>query len=222
MQRTLFSAIALAALGAPGVFAENQTWTQIDLSARPSETTRFEFGLTTELRYQPDGDLDTIELRPGVAYDVSKALSLSGGYLYASSRREGPDQREHRLWQQAAYDLFGLAGGAVSGRTRVEERWREGVGETGWRLRQQVSYERSVGATGLTAGVSSEAFLMLSESGWGQSRDLQEIRSLASIQGRFEAGSGWELGYLNQFQSGREGAPNATDHHIFLGVSADF
>lgn len=182
MKRTFLAFAVVAASAAPGAFAENQIWTQVELAKKPSENSQFEFGLTTELRYQPDGDLDTIEVRPGVTYDLRQGLSVSGGYLFASNRRAGSDQSEHRLWQMASYDLFSEGEGSVAGRSRIEERFLEGASGTGWRLRQQFSYTRPIGDTGLDLALSDEAAIGVNTTDWGNAKGLQENRAKAAVE----------------------------------------
>lgn len=200
--------------------AENQIWTQIDLATKLAEDSKWEFGLNGEFRFEPDRELDTIELRPGVTYEVRDGLSVSGGYLYAVNRRAGPDRKEHRLWQMVGYDLFEIGEGEVSGRSRIEERWREGTSGTGWRLRQQLSYAHPIGETGLKLSLSDEVTIGLNDTGWSPD-GLQENRAKATVKWK-AAGAGWELGYLNQYRNGTGGADDETNHHIFVGVSKDF
>ncbi len=214
-------ALAAFALAAPVALAENQIWASIDLKTKPAEESPYEFSLNTELRYQPDGDLDTIEIRPGVTYKFDNGLSLSGGYLYASTRRAGPDRREHRLWQMLGYDLFETGGGKVKGRTRVEERWREGESGTGWRVRQQFSFERPLGESGVKLSLSDEATIGLNTTAWGHGEGLQENRAKAVIKWDM-AGAGLEFGYLNQYRNGINGAEDQTNHHVVIGLSQSF
>ena len=48
---------------------------------------------------------------------------------------------EHRFREQVTFDhLVDIAGGRISGRLRLEQRWREGIGGTGWRVRPFLRY----------------------------------------------------------------------------------
>lgn len=219
MNRFCLALIALAA-AAMSASAENQIWTSIDLE-KSTGNPRLELQLNTELRYQPDGDLDTIEIRPGVKYKLNDRFDLSGGYLYASSRRPGPDQREHRLWQQLGYDLFDAGKLEVSGRTRIEQRWREGEDDTAWRLRQRIGLTHPVPGTELELHLNSEAFFVLNDTGWTRS-GFQENRARATVEWEMKNGVEWSVGYLNQYRNGTGGAPDETNHHFYLGLSAGF
>lgn len=206
---------------APVAAAENQIWTNIDLKTKPSKESRYEYGLTTEMRFDPTGNVGTLVLRPGVGYKVNDKLKVSGGYRFASSRRSGPDQIEHRLWQQAAYDLFEAGKFEFGGRTRLEQRWRDGNGETGWRIRQQLSVEHPLDGTPLTLGLSDEGIFGLNDTGWGNFEGLQENRAKAVVKWK-AAGAGWELGYMNQYKNGINGRDDETNHHVVIGLSKSF
>ncbi len=221
MTRNFLLACLALAFAAPCATAENQVWTTLTLKKKPEAAPRYEFELNTEMRYQPDGYLDTIELRPGITYKLDNGMKLSGGYLYGVNRRAGPDRHEHRLWQQLAYDLTEIGGGNISGKSKVEERWREGADGTGWRLRQTVSYDRPIGETGLTLSLSDEATIGLNSTDWGHAEGLQENRAKAVV--KWKTGkAGWELGYMNQYRNGVNGAEDQDNHHIVIGLSAGF
>lgn len=221
MFRSVSLAVAALAFAAPAALGENQIWTALDLKKKSAADPRIEFELNTEMRYQPDGDLDATEIRPGISYKLDNGLKLSGGYLYSNTRRAGPDRREHRLWQQVAYDLGDLGKGKLSGRSKLEERWREGRGETGWRLRQQFAYEIPLGAGGLKLGLSDEATIGLNTTDWGHAEGLQENRAKAVV--KWKTGkAGWEMGYMNQYRNGVNGAEDQDNHHIVIALSVGF
>lgn len=221
MKRTCLALAAIASAAAPAALAENQVWTSFDIEKESAANPRVEYQLNAELRYQPDGDLDTIEIRPGVRYRLNDRFDLSGGYLFASSRRDGPDQREHRLWQQLSYDLFEAGDWEFSGRTRIEERWREGQDEMAWRLRQRVGFSHPIPGTELQFDLNSEAFIVLNDTGWTRS-GFQENRARATVEWETGKGLEWSVGYLNQFRNGTGGAEDETNHHIYIGLSAGF
>ncbi|MEQ9506935.1 MAG: DUF2490 domain-containing protein [Hyphomonas sp.] len=221
MLRHVVLASCLAGFACPYAAAENQIWTSISLDTKPSEGSPYKFELNTELRYQPDGDLDTVEIRPGIAYKLDNGLAVSGGYLYAQSERAGPDQIEHRLWQRVAYPIAKLGSGKLKGQTRLEERWREGADATGVRLRQKFAFEQPVADTPFTLVLSDEVTVGLNDTAWGHAEGFQENRAQAVIE--WEMGPAtWELGYLNQRRNGGNGADDETNHHIVVGLSASF
>lgn len=218
MRHVFLAMTALGCAAAPAASAENQIWTDFAVRAKPFANDRIELSLDTSLRFQPDGDLDTIEIRPGIGYKLDKRFRLSGGYLYGSTRREGPDRIEHRLWQQLNYDIAEYGTGKLSGRSQFEQRWREGAGDTGWRLRQQFSYTRPLEGTPFTLGISSDVFVELLETDWGTRPGFTENRARATLQWEVGQGTTFQAGYLNQYLN-RTGQPDDIHHHLYLAVS---
>lgn len=221
MYRFSAAFLALTASLAPPAMAENQIWTNYELKKEAPGGLPVDLSLNAEVRFAPDGDVAQYVLRPGVTYAVNERLKLSGGYRYGQSLREGPDQIEHRLWQQAGYRITQLAGTRISGRTRLEQRFREGESGTGWRLRQQLSLEKPLAETGIKLALSGEVFLGLTETSWGNADGLQEIRSRVAIKWK-AAGLGWEAGYLHRHRLARNGADGEANDHVLLGVSKSF
>lgn len=213
--------LALTTLLSPSARAENQIWTNYELKQEAPAGWPVDLTLNGEIRFEADGQITQYVLRPGISYAVTERLKLSGGYRYGQSLRQGQDQVEHRLWQQAAYRITRLASAGISGRTRLEQRFRQDESGTGWRVRQQVSLEQPLPGTDVRLALSSELFLGLTETGWGNTDGLQEIRSRAWVKWTM-SGLGWEAGYLNQIRIGTANAADETGHHIFLGLSKNY
>ncbi len=221
MKRISFSLIALTCAAAPAAMAENQVWTEAGISAEPFANKAIDLDFDADLRYQPDGDLDTIELRPGIGYRLNDRFKISGGYLWASVRQDGPDRIEHRLWQQVSYDFTEAWGLEFDGRTRLEERRREGWNDTGVRLRQEFGVKRPLEGTPFELSLSTDLYFELNETDWGQVGGFTEARTEAKIEWEASDTVSWDFGYLNQFEYERNG-PDETNHHIVIGVSKDF
>jgi hypothetical protein len=221
MNRYCLLALTGLALSSGPALAENQIWTSYELKKSATDTFPLELTLNAEVRYEPDLVANQYVLRPGIGYKVNDRLKISGGYRYGQAVRDGDDQIEHRLWQQASYDLFEAGKFEFAGRTRLEQRQREGADGTGWRIRQQIAVERPLEGTGLTLVVSDEVFFGLEEAPWGNADGLQENRLRTNFKWK-AAGIGWEVGYLNQYRNGVNGADDTTDDHISLGISKSF
>lgn len=221
MKRTCLVLAALAGAVAPAALAENQIWTSLELKTKLAAEPRVEFTVNTELRFQPDGDLNAFSIRPGIGYRLNDAVKISGGYRYGTTRREGPDQREHRLWQQVSYDLFDIGEAEISGRTRLEERWREGADGTAWRVRQGLGISHPVPGTALTLELYNEVFFAMNDTAWTAS-GFQENRARAAVEWKLDNGLEWSVGYLNQFSNGTGAKADETNHHILVGLSAGF
>jgi Protein of unknown function (DUF2490) len=221
MKRTFLAFAVAAASAAPGAFAENQIWTAYELTGKAPAGLPLELSLNGEVRFEPDAEITQFVLRPGIGYALNDRLHVSGGYRYGQALRDGPDQIEHRLWQQANYDIVAVGDAEISGRTRLEQRFREGESGTGWRIRQQVSLEYPLAKSGVRLALSDEIIIGLKEADWGNADGFQENRARATFKWT-AAGIGWEAGYLNQFRNGQAGAADEANDHIFLGVSKEF
>lgn len=221
MQRTSLSLIALACALAPAALAENQIWTSIGLDAGPSETGRIGTSLDINSRYQPDGQLSRIELRPGITYELQNGVELAGGYYYGHTNQPGEDRNEHRLWQQASYDFGSKWGLEFSGRTRAEQRYREGFDDTGARIRQRLKASYPIANTPLTLSAGPEIFFEFVETDWGADTGLSEVRTEAEIEWEVSDTLELSFGYLNLLEIER-GGPDETNHHITIGLSKDF
>ncbi|WP_213268439.1 DUF2490 domain-containing protein [Hyphomonas sp.] len=221
MKRASFALIALTCAAAPAAMAENQVWTSIDLTAGPSADGQLGPRLEINSRYEPDGAPSRIELRPGVTYALRPGVELAGGYYWGHTNQSGPDRNEHRLWQQASYDIARGGGFEVSGRTRMEQRYRESFDDTGARIRQRVTVSYKVPGTPFTLSAGPEVYFELFKTDWGAETGLSEVRTKARIDWAVSETLELSLGYLNQFQNEQDG-PDESDRHILIGLSKAF
>jgi hypothetical protein len=133
-------------------------------------------------RSNPTGDNQTYRLWLGHNFgDIEAAAAIHRS-------KEGPT-RETRFIQQASYK-FGSSG--LKGRTRLEQRFIDDAGRTGWRLRQRIGYSLPLsgekggwklagkaGITGLRTFVGFERSLGNVDLGVGYTRQ-QNIRKGAA------------------------------------------
>ncbi len=213
--------MALAGTAIPAAHAENQIWTSIGLKAGPAEAGRVGASLDIATRYEPDGQISRFELRPGLTYKLQNGVRLAGGYYYGHTNRPGADRDEHRLWQQASYDIGAKWGLEFSGRTRMEQRYREGFDDTGARLRQRLTLDYPIEGTPLTLSAGPELFLELIETDWGAEKGFSELRNELKLEWAVSDSLDLSIGYLNQREIERNG-PDTTNHHITLGLSKNF
>lgn len=146
------------------------------------------------------GDLDTVIIRPAVGYALTPRVTVFAGYAHVVTQPAGTGATgEHRPWQQLAWTLpFDTL--TLASRTRLEQRFIAGRGETGWRLRQFVRVSRPLG-TRRYATAWDEAFIDLNDTGWGQRAGLRQNRAFAGVGWFIDAPrrTAVEVGYLNQW-----------------------
>ncbi|MFQ3667144.1 MAG: DUF2490 domain-containing protein, partial [Sphingomonadaceae bacterium] len=83
--------------------------------------------------------LGQVVFRAGLGWRIREHFSVQGGWFYTSNWPEdGVEQREHRSYQQASFQIGSGPGWSLRARTRIEERFRIGEEGMGLRVRQQV------------------------------------------------------------------------------------
>lgn len=219
MKRALiFAAVACAVVVQPARAEPDQTWTALNVSGPVARDSRWLVWFDGHARLTEGDGADISILRPGVGYRMNPKLDVWVGYARVTRHEAASDIVEHRLWQQATYPIGEAAGGRITARTRLEQRFRD-QGDTGWRLRQQVRYARPI-ATSVSAIAWNETFVGLNETDWGQGKGLNLSRTFLGL--------GWsptpryrvEAGYLNQHTLNRRvGGRDASDHNVMATLN---
>lgn len=167
--------------------------------------------------------LGQFKLRGALGYRFREALTVYGGYAHITNHRPvGGDVTERRLRQQASYAIVTDGPVRVTGRTRLEQRFVEGGGDTGWRLRQQMRLSVPLG-TGRSpsAVVSGEALIALNSTDWGAAIGLDQLRGFIDLNVPIGRKQAIDLGYLNQSVR-RADAVDPVNHVGLLSVSHRF
>jgi len=165
-----------------------------------------------------------IESNTLLGYRLSKTVTIWGGYTHDPQYAGGDfTVMERRAREQVTVDNFAEVGpGRLSGRLRMEQRWREGQDGTGWRVRPFLRYSiplRKGGPTSLN--LSSEPFINLNTTGFQATEGLDRVRNLIAISTRLSKNVSIEAGYLNQHGFVRNG-PDTSDHVANLALSTNF
>lgn len=144
------------------------------------------------------GDYDFVD-HVLLGYQLDRKMTIWVGYTHQTAMSHGRTTAiEQRFRQQINLDNVASLGLArFGGRLRLEQRWRQGYAETGWRVRPQVRF--SVPLTGgFALMVSHESFINLSKTGFqsesGEERMRNAIAMLLPLNKYFSA----EFGYLQQ------------------------
>ena len=159
-----------------------------------------------------------------VGYKPTKKVTLWLGYTHDPNYSHGNfTVMEHRIRQQVSLDNIAKLGPvSFSGRLRLEERWREGVTGTAWRLRPYVKAALPIANKGKTQlVVTHESFLDLNTTGFQKVNGEDRMRNFIGINTPLLPHVGIEAGYLNQHGFVRNG-PDSSDHVLMFGVNASF
>lgn len=200
---------------------DTQGWGALFVNGPVGRDSRVLVWFDAHARYRNDAeDLDVTILRPGVGWRVGKSLDLWVGYARVETQRTGPDLVEDRAWQQATYPVAEWFGGRLTGRTRLEQRFRDTGSDTGWRVRQFFRYARPFAADGRFGLLLwNETFLTFNDTDWGQRSGFDQNRALVGGYFHPHPRLRLEAGYMNQYIRGPGPAPDRTNDVVSLAFA---
>ena len=209
----------VAALSTPALAAsDSQIWTNAVVNVKLSDKWRLSQELTGRFSDNRKG-LYEIESNTLLGYRLNKVVTLWAGYTHDPQYSDGDfTVMEHRAREQVTFDGFAkLAKGKLSGRIRTEQRWREDVDGTGWRLRPYLKYSLPIaGKTSLN--LSTEPFVNLNTNSFQHKSGLDRVRNLITISTPLSKSLTLEGGYMNQhgFVSG---GPDTSDNIAYFNLA---
>jgi hypothetical protein len=192
---------------------DSQLWTNSTTTVKLSSKWRVQEDLTFRFSHKRDG-LYEIESNTLLGYVVGKGVTLWAGYTHDPQYAAGHFTiMEQRAREQVTFDNFAELGtGKFNGRIRLEQRWRNGLDGTGWRLRPFLKYTLPFHKGRKTALVLSvEPFIDLGTTSFQRTDGLDRVRSFIGISTPLAKNLTLEAGYLNQHTFVRK-APDNDDH----------
>lgn len=213
--------VAALAMTSPALAAnDSQLWTGGSATVKLSSKLRLSQEVVARFSDHKDG-LYEIESNTLLGYVVGKGVTLWAGYTHDPNYAGGHFTiMEHRAREQVTFDNFAqLGGGKFNGRVRLEQRWREGLDGTGWRVRPYLKYSLPLKKGRKTAlVVSAEPFFNLNTTGFQRTDGLDRVRSFIGISTPLAKTVTAEAGYLNQHTFVRHG-PDNDDHVASVSLS---
>ena len=209
---TALAAILLSVLPSAAHADDGQVW--ITASARGPIAGRVELGVETIERFGRDGEngLYDSENIAMLGYRFDHA-TLAAGYVRDIVYHGGAAAIEQRARQDLTFDRIAAIGPVkIGARMRVEERWRDGLGGTGVRLRPFVRLTLPV-AGRLNLLASHESFVNVG-GGAGQRGGYDRARDFLGFGVPLTKKLGVEFGYLNQWT---RAAPTVSAASLSLG-----
>jgi len=201
--------------------SDEQVWGTASLSVKLDDRWRLSQEFTTRFSDNRNG-LYEIESNSLLGYRFNKTVTLWAGYTHDPQYAGGDfTVMERRAREQVTFDGFAKLGkGKLNGRIRLEQRWRNGVDGTGWRLRPYLKYSLPLhGKT--TLNLSSEPFFNLNTVAFQRSRGLDRVRNLISVSTPLTGSVSGEAGYMNQHGFVRHGE-DTSDNIAYFALSASF
>jgi len=200
--------------------SDSQVWATASATLKVADRWRLSEELTTRFSDRRNG-LYEIESNTLFGYRLSKVTTLWAGYTHDPQYSAGHfTVMERRAREQATFDnVLKLGPGKLSARMRLEQRWRENVDGTGWRLRPYVKYSFPIrGKTALN--LSSEPFVNLNTTSFQRTGGLDRVRNLVSVSTPITGRLSGEAGYMNQHGFVRGGKDSSDNIAYFaLGLS---
>ncbi|WP_298400319.1 DUF2490 domain-containing protein [Sphingobium sp.] len=218
---SLIAALALPA--AAHASEDEQLWTTTSATVKLSDHWRLSQEIVARFSNDRNG-LYEIESNTLLGYKVSKAVTVWAGYTHDPQYNGGDfTVMEHRGRQQVTFDNIAKIGPvSVSARMRVEERWREGIDGTAWRLRPYVKLVMPFKEGGKTALIlSHESFFDLNKTNFQRVQGEERMRNLIAITTPLAKNVNAEIGYLHQ-HGFRPGADDSNDNVASVSLSFNF
>jgi hypothetical protein len=196
---------------------DQELWLTGAASVALGEDTKFEFDTVSRFGNDPGG-LYEVEINTLIAHEIAKGVTIGGGYVRNINYSRGTVTRtEDRLRVQLG--LSGKAGAVkLSGRMRMENRWRSDGDDTGYRLRPQIKASLPIGDSPFSLVGSHESLIPLNDTDWGEEAGYDRMRNLVGVNWKASKLLSIEAGYLNQYRFGRGGDRDVMDHALSVSV----
>jgi len=209
-----------AAMPAPAFAAKSDTqlWTNGNVTVKLGDHWRVSEEMTARWSDNRNG-LYEVESNSLLGYRLTKIVTFWAGYTHNPQYSAGDfTVMEHRAREQVTLDGLAMLGkGKLNGRIRLEQRWREHVDGTGWRLRPYLKY--SLPIAGKTAlNVSTEPFFNFNMTPFQKRTGLERMRNLVTISTPLTKTFSGEVGYMNQHGFVKNG-PDTSDDIAYFGLA---
>jgi hypothetical protein len=199
---------------------DSQIWGSANVNVKLSDKWRFQQELTTRFSDNRDG-LYEVESVTMLGYRPAKDVTVAAGYVHNPQYAGGDfTVMEHRAREQVTFDNVARIGASkLSARMRMEQRWREHVDGTGWRMRPYVKFSLPLATGSKTSLVlSSETFVNLNTTPFQKQDGLDRMRNFIGINTPITKSVSAEFGYLNQHGFVR-GGEDTSDHVASVSLS---
>ena len=213
-------AVPLVAASPACASTDTQYWQTLNLGvALPNN---FKISNETVRRSSDARGFYEIENNFMVGKKLNKVVTVWLGYTFDPFYTRGAFRvREQRFRQQVSFDNFASIGKVkLSGRLRLEQRWRGGQIGTAWRLRPQAKATVPI-AGKVTLSVSNELFFDLNNTTFQRVDGIERMRNAAFITVPLNKHVNFEVGYLNQ-QVYFTNRAAESDNVLTTGLSASF
>ncbi|MDO7836570.1 DUF2490 domain-containing protein [Sphingobium sp. HBC34] len=215
--------VAVALPTAAQASEDEQIWTTASATVKLGDHWRLSQEVVARFSDDRNG-LYEVESNTLLGYKLSKKVTVWAGYTHDPQYSAGNfTVMEHRGRQQVTFDNIAKIGPvSVSARMRMEERWREGVDGTAWRLRPYVKLTMPFQEGSKTALIlSHESFFDLNKTNFQRVQGEERMRNLIAITTPVAKNVTVEIGYLHQ-HGFRPAADDSNDNVASLSLGFNF
>lgn len=209
----LAAPLALAAMPAHAQQQDEQLWLQVNTNVPLAKRVRVTLEQIARFSDRQDGLYQT-EFGALLGFRATKNIEFGFGYRWVGAHNGNTGADEDRLRQQ----LVGTFG-PVTTRFRVDERFNPRGSAVGFRIRPLIRYNHRVGARGVALFVSHESFFLPNSTSWGQRSGYERMRNMVGVTLPLGRAVTTDVGYLNQYRFGRDGAEAQIDHALSVQMT---
>ena len=217
---TLF-ALGLVLTASPAAAEDDlQMWQTLTINHDLSSKVRSSLDIT--VRSRESNPLFDIETAAMLGYRVNHHITIWAGVVFDPTFIQSPVRvDELRLRQQVSFDnVVHIGKVSVSGRLRLEYRWRSGVNGEAWRLRPQIKLSLPLhGKASLS--LTHEDFFDLDTTSFQPVRGHERMRNAVYVTLPLARRFSLDVGYLNQ-QVYFTNKPRNIDHTFTTGLGFSF
>lgn len=214
----LFGTIAaFAGMPAHAQVTDEQLWLQTNASTRVSADMRATVEGIARFGDSADG-LGHTEVGGLIAYAPTRRIELAAGYRHVQDYDH--DRRlpnEERLRQMVTLRWAGV----VTTRLRFEQRFSSAGPEVAFRLRPRLGLELPLSKGGPGLFATHEDFLNFNATAWGVAGGYERMRHTLGLTVPLTRGVKADIGYLNEYRFGRDGARDRMTHAATLALNLE-
>lgn len=225
MHKSIYSAplfaLGLVLTASPAAAEDDlQMWQTLTINHDLSSKVRSSLDITVRSRESnPFFDIETAAM---LGYRVNHHITVWAGVVFDPTFIQSPVRvDELRLRQQVSFDnVVHIGKVSVSGRLRLEYRWRSGVNGEAWRLRPQIKLSLPLhGKASLS--FTHEDFFDLDTTSFQPVRGHERMRNALYVTLPLAHSFSLDVGYLNQ-QVYFTNKPRNIDHTFTTGLGFSF
>ena len=196
---------------------DEQLWIKLSAETALSDGVDLEFETNQRLG-NAEGGIFESQYVAKIGVDIGGGFKLTGGLNRVVAVEDGRvDNTEWRPRQELGFPDLTLGKGALSGRIRLEQRFRSDGDDVGHRVRPEISYTLPLSDT-VDLELGHESYFNLNTTDFGQRAGHERMRNFVEIgfplTGKVDAA----VGYLNQYRFNRT-APDRMEHALTLGLA---